>query len=63
MTSARTRWIGLACLALGLCVFGLVVWARVPLLAVLLTIGPLACAWAWWVLGRQALAQNREPSA
>lgn len=42
---------------LGAAMFGAVVWARVPLLPLLLTAGPLACAWAWWVLGRQAAAQ------
>jgi chromate transporter len=60
----RSNPLGLiGCTVLGLSVFGLVVWARVPLLAVLLTMGPLACAWAWWLLGRQAMAQSQGPSA
>lgn len=45
-----------ACTALGATVFGLVVWAHVPLLPLLLIAGPLGYAWAWFTLARQAAA-------
>ena len=36
-----------ACFALALATFVAVAWARVPLAAVLLGLGSVACAWAW----------------
>lgn len=47
---------------LGIVVFGLVAWAHVPLLPLLVTAGPLACAYAWWVLARQAQAAHARSS-
>ncbi len=53
----------MACGALGIAVFALVVWAHVPLLPLLLTAGPLACAWAWFTLTRRAAARVQGKSA
>lgn len=44
------------CALLGGALFALVIWARLPLLPLLLVTGSLACAWAWWALARQATA-------
>jgi chromate transporter len=51
----RTSPLGLPLVvALGAACFAAVAWARLPLAAVLLGLGPLACALAWWRLPREA---------
>jgi chromate transporter len=51
----RTSPLGLPLVAaLGAACFAAVAWARLPLAVVLLTLGPLACALAWWRTPREA---------
>lgn len=51
----RTSPLGLPLVAaLGVACFAAVAWARLPLAAVLLGLGPLACALAWWRTPQEA---------
>ncbi|MBC7897111.1 MAG: chromate transporter, partial [Cytophagaceae bacterium] len=61
-SALRSNVMGLpACWILGAVAFAAVALLRVPLAWMLLTVGPMATAWAWVCLGRRAASGERAP--